>query len=94
VASSPFAGLPAAPLPWLCVLVSGVIGIALAHVFYYAALQRIGATIQSIILLTLPFSVLALSVVVFREPVVVRQWAWGLALVAGAALATLAKRKK
>ncbi|MHA1572126.1 MAG: DMT family transporter [Alphaproteobacteria bacterium] len=72
---------------WWAVVVSGIFSIALAHVFFYAAIRRIGATIPSIILLASPFAVLAVSAVWFGETLNRWQWVFGLVLIAGSALA-------
>jgi drug/metabolite transporter (DMT)-like permease len=72
---------------WLCVLVSGLLAIALSHVLYYSAIKRIGATIPSLVLLATPFIVLAASSVIFGERLSGSQIVFGLVLLAGAALA-------
>ncbi|HPD45289.1 MAG TPA: DMT family transporter [Anaerohalosphaeraceae bacterium] len=73
--------------PWACVVISGVTGIALSHVLYYAAMRRIGATIPSLLLLVTPFTVLAISHVVFSESLSRVQFGFGVVLLAGGALA-------
>ena len=78
---------------WACVIVSGVASIALAHVLYYVAMKRIGATIPSLIILATPFTVLAISRVAFGETLRPVQWVFGLLLVAGSALFVLAQQK-
>lgn len=75
---------------WIAVIVSGVLAIALAHVLFYVAIKRIGTTIPSMMLLSSPFTVLAISWVWFGERLSAGQWVFGLLLVAGAALAILA----
>ncbi|MHC4425189.1 MAG: DMT family transporter [Planctomycetota bacterium] len=76
---------------WVCVVVSGVTCIALAHVLYYAAMRRIGATIPALVVLAQPFIVLAISYVVFGESLSVLQLLFGAALLAGSALAIWAQ---
>jgi drug/metabolite transporter (DMT)-like permease len=73
--------------PWACVVISAVLSIALSHVLYYAAMRRIGATIPSLVLLTTPFAVLAISHAVFGESLSRVQLAFGMVLLAGGALA-------
>jgi len=73
--------------PWACVVISGIVSIALSHVLYYAAMRRIGAAIPSLVLLTTPFAVLAISRVVFGESLSGLQWVFGGVLLAGGALA-------
>lgn len=74
-------------------VVSAVTAIAIAHVLFYAAIHRIGATIPSMINLLTPFSVLLLSRVVFNEYLTGGQWVFGIALISGIALAVDARRK-
>lgn len=80
------------PWAWWCVVISGVTSIALAHVFYYAALKRIGITIPAVAILATPFTVLAGSFLVFGERLTWVQCGWGLVLLTGATLAVLAQR--
>ncbi|MCK4295015.1 MAG: DMT family transporter [Planctomycetes bacterium] len=72
---------------WAVVVFSGVTCIGLAHVLYYAAMRRIGATIPALVILVQPFTVLVISRVVFGESLNVFQLAFGLVLLAGAACA-------
>lgn len=74
-------------LQWGCVIVSGVLCIALAHVFYYAAIRRIGATIPALVILVQPFTVLAISYFVYGESLNLLQLLFGIVLLAGSALA-------
>jgi len=77
---------------WLYVIVSGLTAIAFSHVFYYAAMKRIGAAIPSLVLLSSPFVVLSISRIIFGESLNIFQWAFGLLLLIGAALAILAQQ--
>lgn len=79
-------------LPWVYIVVSGLIAIAFSHVFYYVAMKRLGATIPSLVLLSVPFTVLAISGVVFGESLNGPQWLFGVILLAGSALAIWAQR--
>ena len=78
--------------PWVYVVVSGLTAIAFSHVLFYAAMKRIGAAIPSLVLLSTPFIVLAISRVVFGETLDVFQWLFGMVLLAGSALAVLAQQ--
>jgi len=78
--------------PWACVVISAVTSIALSHVLYYATLKRIGATIPSLVLLSSPFIVLAISGVVFGESLSGLQWLFGVLLLAGSGLAIWAQQ--
>ncbi len=79
-------------LPWACVVVSGMLSIGLSHVLYYASMKRIGATIPALILLAQPFTVLAISSVVFGDFLNSTQWIFGIVLLSGSALAIWAQR--
>jgi len=78
--------------PWLSVIISGVTAIALGHVLYYAAMKRIGATIPSLVILSQPFTVLAISNIVFGESMSALQLLFGCVLLAGAAFAIWAQQ--
>ena len=73
-------------------MISGIMSISLSHVLYYAVLRRIGATILSLVLLSTPFIVLAISNVFFGEFLNLPQWLFGLVLLAGSALAIWAQQ--
>jgi drug/metabolite transporter (DMT)-like permease len=77
---------------WNAVVISGVTGIALGHVFYYISIRRLGATTPSLVQLTQPFIVVVISYFVFSERLSVPQLFFGIILVAGSALAILAKK--
>jgi drug/metabolite transporter (DMT)-like permease len=70
---------------WANLVTSGVSAIALAHVFYYVALHRIGATIPA-------FCTILASRLVFGETLTSGQLAFGSILIIGAAAAILAQR--
>ena len=76
---------------WLYLIISGIIPIATAHVLYYIAIKRIGATIPSLVLLSSPFTVLAGSYIVFSETFSALQVAFGLILIFGSGLAIWAQ---
>lgn len=77
---------------WACVVISGIVSIALGHVVYYVAVRRIGATIPSLVLLATPFTVLAISHIVFGESLNGLQWFFGVILIVGSALAIWSQR--
>jgi len=77
---------------WNAVIISGVTGIALGHVFYYISLRRLGPTTPSLVQLAQPFIVVVISYFVFSEKLSVPQLVFGVVLVAGSALAILAKK--
>lgn len=78
--------------PWAIVVISGVLCISFTHVLYYAAMKRIGATIPSLVLLATPFTVLAVSSVVFSESLRPGQWVFGMVLLAGCGLTIWAQQ--
>lgn len=78
--------------PWGAVVFSGITAIALGHVFFYAAIKRIGATIPSLVILAQPFVVFSISSVVFHERLNVLQLVFGTLLLAGSALAVWAQQ--
>jgi len=77
---------------WSVLVVSGVMAIGIAHVMYYFAINRIGATIPSLLQLASPLMVLAISRVWFGEVLNSWQYVFGLLLLAGAALAVKAQQ--
>jgi drug/metabolite transporter (DMT)-like permease len=77
---------------WASVVISGVLCIAVAHVLYYAAMKRIGATIPALVVLAQPFMVLAISRTAFGESLNGFQLLFGLVLLAGSALAIWAQQ--
>lgn len=76
---------------WSYVIISSIIGIALSHVLYYAAMRRIGATIPALIILAQPFLVLAFSFFLFGESMNFMQLVSGMILLAGSAIAIWAQ---
>ncbi len=76
---------------WIWVVFSGITGIAFGHPLYYAAMRRIGATLPSLILLAQPFTVLAMSHVIFKETMNMPQLLSGIILLSGSAIAIWAQ---
>lgn len=77
---------------WANLVSSGISAIALAHVFYYIAIHRIGATIPAMTLLATPFCTIIASRLVYGETLTLGQLAFGAVLISGAAAAILAQR--
>ncbi len=77
---------------WAAVVISGVVAIGLGHVFYYASIHRLGATIPSLVLLCQPFTVLAASYLFFGESLNTGQWFFGIVLLAGSGIAIWAQQ--
>jgi drug/metabolite transporter (DMT)-like permease len=80
-------------LQWICIVVSGILCIALGHVLYFAAIRRIGATIPALVILTQPFIVLAISYFVYGESLNFLQIFFGIVLLAGSTLAIWAQQQ-
>jgi drug/metabolite transporter (DMT)-like permease len=77
---------------WFNLVTSAVSAIALAHVFYYIAIQRIGATIPAMTLLSTPLFTIIASRLIYGEVLTAAQLAFGAVLVTGAAAAILAQK--
>lgn len=75
------------------VVLSAILGIGLAHVLYYAALNRLGVAVTAGILLLTPFVTAILSAGFWGERLRLVQWLGGAGLVAGTALLVRAKHR-
>lgn len=80
------------PKQWAIVAGSGITSIAFAHVLYYTAMRRIGATIPALIVLVQPFIIFAISRIVFNESLNIYQILFGAILLLGSALAIWAQQ--
>lgn len=76
---------------WSLVVVSGITSIAFAHVLYYTAMRRIGATIPALVVLVQPFIIFAISRIVFDESLNAQQIIFGVILLVGSGLAIWAQ---
>lgn len=63
---------------------SAVVGIALAHVLYYASIARLGVAVSAGVILLQPFLTGAASFFVFGERLTIAQWISGFVAVGGA----------
>lgn len=79
---------------WGILVLSSLIGIALGHVFYYAAMARLGVAVASAVIQLAPFLGGAASVVIFHEVLTTSQWTSGLVLLGGAALLLRAEQQR
>jgi drug/metabolite transporter (DMT)-like permease len=77
---------------WLLML-SAVIGIALGHVFYYIAIEKLGVAVSSGVIQLQPFIVAVGSYFFFDEILTTTQWASGSVAVGGAILMLYAQRR-
>lgn len=73
------------PRGWIVLVLSSLLGIGLAHVLLYTAIQRVGASISTAIGLVTPFVTVLLGHVILGERLGGTQWAAGIAMVAGGA---------
>ncbi|MGQ0629380.1 MAG: DMT family transporter [Phycisphaerales bacterium] len=72
------------PFNWFMLLASAMIGIAISHVMYYAALQRLGLTMSMGIIQLQPIVTASASVMLGIEQLTPAQWAFGVVGVTGA----------
>ncbi len=75
------------------VALSGWICIALAHVCYYTAIQRIGVAVPTAVLQLTPFAVLTLSYFIYHERFTTGQLCSGVVVVFGAGMALWAQER-
>lgn len=81
-----------APGQWGMLVASALIGIAISHVLYYAALARLGVAVSVGILQIQPFLTAAASAAIFHERLAPLQWVSGGVAVAGAILMLSVRR--
>jgi drug/metabolite transporter (DMT)-like permease len=77
---------------WWAMGLSAFLGIALGHVLYYTAIDRLGVATSSAVLQLQPFVVSALSFFYFAEVLTMAQWGGGLLALCGAAFVLRAQR--
>lgn len=78
---------------WVLMVVSAVVGIALAHGMYYTAVQRLGAAVAMLMLSVTPFVTLIGARIFLGEWFSAGQWAGGCVLVLGATVAMSAQQR-
>lgn len=81
------------PLPWAILLLSSLLGIAVAHGLYYAAIQRIGVAISTLTLLLAPFVTILFAAIFLDERFSPGQWIGGIILLAGASMAIWSQKR-
>lgn len=79
---------------WFMLVASSMIGIALSHVAYYAAIQRLGVSVSMGIIQLQPVLTAAASVLMGWEHLAPLQWLSGVVGVAGAVLVLMAGKKR
>lgn len=79
--------MPDAPgVIWLLMLVSGIIGVGVAHSAYYASVPTLGVALCATLDLSRPFLAGVISFIVFRESITWLQLIGGIFLLAGSYL--------
>lgn len=68
---------------WFLLAASSFLGIGLAHVLLYAAIQRLGPSISSVGRLVIPFITLLIAYFVLDERLTLVEWMAGFAMVGG-----------
>ena len=81
------------PKIWGLIVISSISSIALTHVLYYSAMNRIGATIPSLVMLLQPFIVFIFSNIIFGETLNGLQWVFGIVLLVGSAFAIWSQKR-
>jgi drug/metabolite transporter (DMT)-like permease len=76
---------------WSVTVLSAVLGIAMAHVLLYTAIQRVGAAISNSASLAIPFVTLVLASLTLGEKLSPFEWLAGLVTVSGGALLFLSQ---
>jgi drug/metabolite transporter (DMT)-like permease len=75
------------PMPMLILIVSGLLGVAVAHGLYYIAVQRLGVAVTSLTLTATPFVSVVGSTIWLGERFTPGLWLAGAVLVAGTSVA-------
>ncbi len=76
----------------LTIVMTGLVGIAVANCFWFMGLKRIGVTVSYGIALLAPFATALISTVTLREPMTGLQWIGGTVVVAGVVVLLAARR--
>lgn len=80
------------PWPAIILVLSAIVGIALAHGMYYTAVQRIGVAVATLMLCVTPFVTIVGSSIFLGERFTTVQWIGGCVLVLGATLSVQAQQ--
>lgn len=75
------------PVPMVILIVSGLLGVAVAHGLYYIAVQRLGVAVTSLTLTATPFVSIVGSAIWLGERFTPGLWLAGAVLVAGTSVA-------
>ncbi len=90
-------GLMVLELSWPLVsalVISAVIGIAIGHIFFYAAIARLGVAVSGAIVQLAPFLGGAGSVLIFGEILTVWQWLGGFIMLVGSGVLLRAEQRR
>lgn len=79
---------------WVILVGSALIGIAICHVSYYAAIARLGVAVSTAIVQLAPFLCAIGAYVIFDEVLSPLQWASGLVMIFGAMMLLTAEQQR
>ena len=79
---------------WLMLITSAIVGIAICHVSYYAAIARLGVAISTAIVQLSPFLCAVGSMILFNEILTRGQWLSGFLMIGGAMLLLCAENRR
>ena len=82
------------PFNWFMLLASAIIGIAICHVSYYAAINRLGVAVSTAIVQLSPFLCAIGSLFLYHEILTRGQWLSGFLMIAGALCLLAAEQKR
>ncbi len=78
--------LTLSPVNTALLVLSAILGIAIGHIFYYAAIARVGVAVAASIIQIAPFLTGVGSVLIFGERLTAWQWASGALMICGGCL--------
>lgn len=79
---------------WLMLVLSALVGIALGHVFYYAAISRLGVAVSAAVVQLAPFICGVASMIIFKEVLTAAQWLCGAVMLIGAVVLLRAEKSR
>jgi drug/metabolite transporter (DMT)-like permease len=79
---------------WMMLIISAIVGIAICHVSYYAAIARLGVAVSTAIVQLSPFLCAIGAMILFHELLTRGQWASGFLMIAGAMLLLTAEHRR
>ena len=79
---------------WMVLVTSSLIGIAMGHVFFYAAMARLGVAVTNAVVQLAPFFTGVASIILFKEILTSGQWLSGVTLLCGALILLRVERDR